>query len=680
MKRIASFICGIFTAIFAFFSGSVPAARSVFADGESLLLSSYEQRGVLDDLQDMSLKGAAFNLENYTFNSYEKTQLLTLVELGYSYYTANDENYGLYLYLYNPQKLDIIAEHEQNAVSLAVGTGTDAPFNKYPLRYVNTSDGVRAGMFYKYRIDFSAAERTAVLDRLLADGRVYNVAEIELYNRASGEVETHNVSMTYTYTGYAKGFDEDAEAESTLAYTTNGLDTITPTVKQTNYRTGDYKDRVCDEVNTVYFSVPERYFEAYGNLQKIKAEWYEYKTDYIVVTADQTGYDELMNGWGINADGDEVEGAVDTWIGKDIGEYSDKLLWTIRAEQEWITDKYAEIYWVYNAYRYKSGQMDYTENTHYQTALNWLFFRDGTDAVDEYNVSAADILAYMEWYTETFAYDGQELIAGKYDARLFADSIDEDRVKYLDDQTAKRGKITKETDKDNAENLLTKVDKSWWDEFWHGASYANAQYSPIEVIDEKTFAGFESARPGMTESDKAIEFAEQYYLNPNDAQEIYDVVQENVSKNERTVFFHFAKTDYYASVGALDYTANTAYSPNDTYVAQMSMFLDFDLISLTFRLNSQDTVIGVVANPMDIINGVEAPPNYDGGASWWEQLWNKIKWYVIGVAAIILLIVLFPLWVLVFKFLVWLVTLLLKIIALPFIWLGKGIVKLFRRG
>lgn len=652
--------------MFSVFNGSIPAVTTAFAEGnESLLLSTYEQRGVLDDLQDMSLKGDAFNLENYTFNSYEKTQLLTLVELGYSYYTANDDNYGLYLYLYNPQKLDIIAEHEQNAVSLALGTGTDAPFNKYPLRYVNTSDGVRAGMFYKYRIDFSAAERIAVLDRLLADGRVYNIAELELYNRASGKVETHDVSMTYTYTGYAKGFGEDVESESTLAYTTNGLDTISPTVKHTNYRTGDYKDRVCDEVNTVYFSVPERYFEAYGNLQKIKAEWYEYKTDYIAVTSDETGYDELMNGW----------------IGKDIGEYTADLPWTIRAGYskvigDLIFNRVEDAEWVYNKFPDSST---YTYDAVQQSVLNWLFYRDGTDAVDEYNVSAADILAYMEWYTETFAYDGQELIAGKYDARLFADSIDEDRVQYLDDQTATRGKITKETDKDNAENLLTKVDKSWWDEFWHGASYTNAEYSPIEVIDTETFASFESARPGMSESDKAIEFAEQYYLNPNDAQAIYDVVQESVSKNERTVFFHFAQTDYYANVGMLDAKGN-ALSEDDTYVAQMSMFLGFDLISLTFRLNSQDTVIGVVANPMDIINGVEPPPDYDGGASWWEQLWNKIKWYVIGAVAIILLIVLFPLWVLVFKFLVWLVTLLLKIIALPFIWLGKGIVKLFRRG
>ena len=198
-------------------------------------------------------------------------------------------------------------------------------------------------------------------------------------------------------------------------------------------------------------------------------------------------------------------------------------------------------------------------------------------------------------------------------------------------------------------------------------------------MDAQTFAVFESLRPGKTEAEKAKDFAAQYYLNPNDAGKIYDYVQESVSKNERVVFFHFAKTVYYASSGMLDYTDDIALSQEDAYVAQMTMFLDFDLISLTFRLNSQDTVVGVVASPMDIINGVEAPPDYDGGLTWWQQFWNEIKLYVTLGVAIILFVLLLPLWILLFKFLVWLVTLILKGIAAIFKGIGKGIIKLFRR-
>ena len=52
-------------------------------------------------------------------------------------------------------------------------------------------------------------------------------------------------------------------------------------------------------------------------------------------------------------------------------------------------------------------------------------------------------------------------------------------------------------------------------------------------------------------------------------------------------------------------------SDQDGYVAQETVFMDFDVISLTFRntTSQTDTVIGVCASPIDIFNGLQAPPN-----------------------------------------------------------------------
>ena len=38
--------------------------------------------------------------------------------------------------------------------------------------------------------------------------------------------------------------------------------------------------------------MPQRFFDTYGKLQRIKAEWYEYKTTDIVVTSNQAFYDK----------------------------------------------------------------------------------------------------------------------------------------------------------------------------------------------------------------------------------------------------------------------------------------------------------------------------------------------------------------------------------------------------
>ena len=65
----------------------------------------------------------------------------------------------------------------------------------------------------------------------------------------------------------------------------------------------------------------------------------------------------------------------------------------------------------------------------------------------------------------------------------------------------------------------------------------------------------------------------------------------------------------------------------DGYVAQMSMFLDFDIISLTFRnVENVETVIAVVSNPINIINGVDPAPNQTLPIEeWdWEGLFSMI--------------------------------------------------------
>ena len=47
----------------------------------------------------------------------------------------------------------------------------------------------------------------------------------------------------------------------------------------------------------------------------------------------------------------------------------------------------------------------------------------------------------------------------------------------------------------------------------------------------------------------------------------------------------------------------------DTYVATQTVFLDFDIIELTFNRDGEYRVIPVVSSPLDIINDITAPKN-----------------------------------------------------------------------
>ena len=70
-------------------------------------------------------------------------------------------------------------------------------------------------------------------------------------------------------------------------------------------------------------------------------------------------------------------------------------------------------------------------------------------------------------------------------------------------------------------------------------------------------------------------------------------------------------------------------SSEDGYVAMETLFLNFNIISLTFRNDRGDTVIAVVSDPQNIINGVEPPP----GLGDKEPNWLMI---ILGIVGLIL--------------------------------------------
>ena len=81
---------------------------------------------------------------------------------------------------------------------------------------------------------------------------------------------------------------------STPASTVEYLESVSLDVRHTFYRTKTSSKGAGyqNQLDTVYFAVPKRFFDTYGRLQRIKAEWYEYKTKDIVVTSNQDFYNQ----------------------------------------------------------------------------------------------------------------------------------------------------------------------------------------------------------------------------------------------------------------------------------------------------------------------------------------------------------------------------------------------------
>ena len=190
-------------------------------------------------------------------------------------------------------------------------------------------------------------------------------------------------------------------------------------------------------------------------------------------------------------------------------------------------------------------------------------------------------------------------------------------------------------------------------------------FSPIQVLEEDDLKGTDKeVSDRLAVHVKDIETIKQAYVdavsvdpaNPED-EECY------------LVLFRFATSDYYsAPVTIINYDAtlnSKKYIDGQAYMAWESVFFDFDVIDLTFNKDGVYTVIPVVSDPIDVVNGLTSPT--DMGDDGLGIL--GIILLILGI--IVILVILMPILPYIAKGIVWLVCLPFKAIAK----LCKGIEK-----
>lgn len=540
----------------------------------SASVKDYSATDILDDLSDVPVA-------NYPKDVNGKPEVIRFQEYCYSEKVFFDEYYGLFLYIYNPTE-KALQTNGNNVVNMAVeydADGEPVSYENVKLEYCDKTENNR---FYKFKLSNSAAFLGIARSYAAAhDGdRRYDIVGIQLTHM---DTVDRTYAKTYTFSGYAAGCGTTTTSESTLTCTVEGLKTIDLTVNHTYYRTYDYyipegsitlERNTCDTLNTVYFGVDNEDFTNYGVLQQIKAEWDEYKTKPIFVTSDSDAYNKLTPYIGAN-----IEELVDADIG-----YS--VYWERGTNYDGVP--------VYFRH-YNAGIGLFETYGDGDNCINWLLKRNATSR-DDYVLTSEDLEFYMTTYTSRFYTE--ERAGGTYAMSLFEDSIDSDRISLLDNPEDKRGHIVLPVNAEDTRGLLYQKEFSWWDEFLGGTGYEEKDVDPIVVLDDSMRA-------------MSIDvFASTYLINDNDKQTVYKACLEMLNNGQKPVLFRFAVTDYYASTAYFDAHSNIFFTNADGYVAQETMFFNFDIISLTFRnAAGKDTVLGVVTDPLDIIPDIEPAPD-----------------------------------------------------------------------
>ena len=555
--------------------------------------TAFDKTDVVEDLKNSTVNGKPFDLKSYPANKDGELQIINFVE--YCYSATKNDIYGLYIYIYNPKQINISERTAQNKVTMCLDfdeKGEAKKYNKYRLKLVSASD-----LFFKFKIIDKEIDGKSIHEYVTASARKYAVSEIELLTNGQKNATAYRVGGTYTFTGFAQGC---GTANNTLKCVVKDLETLELEVHHTFYRTGvsSLGKNHYNEVNTVYFSIPDRVYEQNGFLQKIRAEWWEYKTKKAIVTSNQEFYTIAKD-----------------YTGENVGTYSDKVPFYVyygyeggrHVEPNGTLTETTEVHnydWAFNIESSHTATIGYSKTVKVEENASMIPFVFYSEAVSEDkvfdflyskptagSVAGTKVADYIYKYRNSLGNGYIDCNGRDISKDLFEDSVDEGRTMGYNDKTV-----------DLADTFnLNSYDSnhSWWDKLWDfGLSKPKTDegmtnVSPIYELQASDLFG--------TKSD----ISKTLLINQNDIEDLSAYYYAESAKGNHVILFRFANTDYFtAPAGRTGVSEDKA----DTYVASQTVFLDFDIIELTFNSDGTYKVIPVVSSPIDIINDFTAPP------------------------------------------------------------------------
>lgn len=586
MKKIINLIL-IFLFSFLYFSDlSIKANSNNFLD----------RTNVLEDL----MSSGDFDLSNFPKNPYGKLEIISFIEFCYS--DSSSVDYGLYVYVYNPKLLDFDDKIYLNKIQIGISFDDEGQINnykKFSLKLINSSEN---RLFYKFKVLDSGDEiYNFVKDYSLKNQgkRLYLVSGIELCEKGKSSSVEYNVSTRYEYFGFAEGYGDHDNFP--LEFSAEKAESIELEVYQTFYRTLSSSKGAGfrNQLNSVFFAVPNYYFEEYGKLQRIKAEWFEFKTKDIIVTSNLDFYLRTNN-----------------YVGLSIESYNDDLHYMLVSGLYPLGGGGAGTgaSWGYNV-----GSPYIINQNLLMKTIYYLFYTPNIESFDPNRAVvggvSVDVLSpYIYNYRKSFNGGYLYLNDKGISADLFEADIDDYRK--LDNE---RGRIQFgysyfdfDADLDYFNMISWKDgDPSFWDNIREFGLW-NFIFGRIPE-DE----GIEDLPPiiSVKSSDLSgddLEVSLDYLINYSDVSDFREFVRVSEAEGKTVVLFRFASTDYFSEPiiiadpdgGLLGIVKNIS---GQAYRAWQSVFLDFDVIQLSFSKDGELYVFPAVSNPQDIINPIDPP-------------------------------------------------------------------------
>lgn len=617
-----------FIIIFALFLAAVnlisPLAKTR-ADYDYL---DFDDSNVLDDLESSK----DFNLSDFPYDRTGKVKTPGIINFVEWAYGVDDmQDFGLYIYFYNPQNLGIKEDSALNVVQIATTYSSDVisptsnpkRYEQFNLLYCNKSERENyEGLFYKFRvIDKENADGSLKLaDRIYSGARRYDISGIT-FNTSAG-IKEFTVAMTYYFEGYAAGYGPNPDAESTLKGYNETLETISLDVHSAFFRPdGSSGDDVFtrDNLHCVYFAVPNSYINKYGEMVAVHATWINAVLKTALVTGNQDAYNAIL-----------------------------PYLGHLMTETDYDNLDYS-YYGVYSRinpviigapfYNYLGGVPSSAYGERIDTLYLMFNAGAGTDSADSYSVTSETLMQAMKDYSAGKTKDVNET----FSSDLFSSVSERIDVNLTNDKEFKDGVFT--------EYSLTeqKLTQGFFKRLFGDKYESVTEYTNIPCIEAvKEFSGSQ-------DTDCA-----KYYLDKSCYNEFSSFYNSN--KSDNTIYiFRYMTSDYWSHEAFTVKRSGITESALDSnaYFFRQTVNVGFDIIDITFKNDNNYYVIPVVSNPMDIVYSSTPPLDTATDKNFFEQIgesvggaiqgfFEKIGAWAVLIGGVILGLVLVFIWLNVF--------------------------------
>lgn len=582
-KIVRSFFLLMLSVVFmavTIFGGGFSAPAVYAASNDDL---SFDETYVMDDLEGMTINGKAFDIADYGFDESRNTGVVLFTEYCYSFYANKQSNYGLYVYVWNPQGLQFDLDSPNNKIEFGTDPDYTEHYTKYSLDFLSVCEESNyEGLFYKFKVYMTDSQRTALLNSLDSSERFYHVSGIELVTAGDTNATDWAINLEYRFSGYSAGYGSNDAVESTLVCNTEQGEVLTLDVYPTVYHTGvSNGDNIYSEdlLYSVYFSVPNDIIEEYGELTAVHATW----LNAMLVPALVTGNSDAYN-------------AISAYIGESVLDDASELgYFYLGAHRSYGIAGISTAGHSYG-YSYNAPAGGWTNNVlvheYYGDPVNPLYFlffaEGGINGADTHVVSSDKILERIVQLSEQF---GGELVNGKYSQVLFSsvdEAFTEKNIHSTDEFSLGQASLTNDWFRELM-GMPPLVDET-------SVFYEDVQ--AIQAVHSEDITG-------NAETD-----CENLYIFEDDYTDFCNFVETSENNNETVYLFRYQVESYIAQEATLFETGSIyGWQEADTnaYFFQETVSLDFDIIDVTFTNGGVDTVIPVVASPIDVVPDATPP-------------------------------------------------------------------------